>query len=414
MMERFKIYFGLQLKRVAKIFPAIALITMAMFVCLGFFALTFLNFGEQESDKKKYQIGIVGNVWDSYLGFGIYAIQNIDDSKFMIDFSFLSEKEAREQLAMGELTAYVVIPDGLIESLDTGANDLTIVYYTAEGQKGITSILMDRLADIVSDMVTYSQGAIYSMQQMLCSRGRYDEVGAATDRLNIFLIDLILSRGGLCNVNILGVSDGLTMEKFYFCSLLLLFMLISGINSSSLFGRRNEELPRLLSGRGLGAMWQVMGEYLAYLCLTLACLLEIFLVLGIVSAAGFEGIDKILDSDLSSLIGFYIKMIPVAAAVTAMQFMLYEFVSGVVNGIMIQFISAVSMAYISGYFYPERFFPKTIQNIGGALPTGVAFDYTAGCILNESRPTELLALLVYMSMFLFVAVLVRKYRIRKG
>jgi hypothetical protein len=191
-------------------------------------------------------------------------------------------------------------------------------------------------------------------------------------------------------------------------------MFISGINSSSLFGRRNEELPRLLSGRGLGAVWQVMGEYLAYLCLTLVCLLEIFFVLGIVSAAGFEGVDKILDADLWSLTYFYIKMIPVAAMVTAMQFMLYEFVSGVVSGIMIQFISVLSMAYISGYFYPERFFPKTIQNIGGALPTGVAFDYTAGCILNETRLMELPALLVYMSIFLFVAVLVRKYRIRKG
>jgi ABC-type uncharacterized transport system permease subunit len=99
---------------------------------------------------------------------------------------------------------------------------------------------------------------------------------------------------------------------------------------------------------------------------------------------------------------------------SAMQFLFYELAQGLVNGILLQFIGSVSMAYLSGFFYPERFFPDTLKRIGEILPTGVALQYTDQSMLDTIAPGNILGVLLYLVLFLSLSVLVRKHRIQRG
>ena len=79
------------------------------------------------------------------------------------------------------------------------------------------------------------------MQRVLADQGREEETGRETDKLNLALISLVLSRGDFCEVEALGYGDGLSLELYYFCSMILLFLLLSGLLNSALFVYGNGE-----------------------------------------------------------------------------------------------------------------------------------------------------------------------------
>ena len=118
-----------------------------------------------------------------------------------------------------------------------------------------------------------------------------------------------------------------------------------------------------------------MCEYISYLTITIITLFGIAFILGTVANINDFGIYELKGMTPLGAVGYIIKILPAVLMITLMQMMFYELVSGTVGAILIQFILAVGLGYISGCFYPNYFFPETMQNIASNLPTGVAFSY---------------------------------------
>lgn len=413
-MSGFRTYLYIQFRRILQLLPVLMTVTLLVCGGVGIFAVLYLNSDARTENSRKYQIAVVGDTTDSYLGFGISALSTLDDSRFMVDFPTMTESEARKALIRGEIIAYAKVPEGLVDSIVYGQNDMPVTFVGATGQKGVTGILVEELTDAVSTLIVRSQSAIFGMQRVLRDNGLGDMWGEATESLNLRLIDMVLSRTRLCDLEVLGLSNGLSTGEYYFCSMLIFFLLLAGINCSPLFARRNRELLRLMASKDVGAFRQVAGEYLAYLVLDLCCLLGIFLVLwpvfgsGTMKLAGWEG----MDADM--LAGFYFRLFPVVAAFTAMPFLLYELVTGVVSSILLQFICGISMAYLSGCFYPASMFPDVLKRIGGLLPTGVALSFTGVSLMGDVSLAAGLGLALYLTVFLGLSVFVRSCRIQRG
>lgn len=413
-MSGFCTYFYIQFRRVLKLLPVLMAVTAAVFGCVGVFAVMYFNSDAMTESSRKYQIAIVGDTTTTYLGFGISVLSMLDDSRFMVDFPTMTESEARQALMRGEITAYAKVPDDLVDSIVYGTNDAPVTFVGSTGQKGIAGILAEELTEVVSTLIVRSQSAIYGMQNVLWNHGLGDQWWEATESLNLRFIDMVLKRTQVCDLEVLGLSNGLSTGEYYFCSMLIFFLLLAGINSSPLFGRRNGELMQLMASRGVGPLRQVAGEYLTYLFLNLCCLLGVFLVLipvfgrGAVNLAGWKGMEA------DTLIGFYVRLIPVAAAFAAMQFLLYELVTGVVSSILLQFICGISMAYLSGCFYPASMFPDVLKRIGELLPTGLALSYADARLMGEASLAAGMGLFMYLAVFLGLSVFIRSCRIQRG
>lgn len=399
-MEKIRSYFYVQIKRVIKLLPSILAISLFMYLSMGMIACVFMEDYSNSSDKQKYQIGVVGDLSDTYLGFGIKAVKLLDDSRFMIDFHFISEKKAKEGLLNGKLTAYIIVPEGFVDSIIYGRNDKQIIFVASEGQRGIADILMEELSAVVSVLVTHSQSAIYGMQHILRAENKTDIWNEATNELNLKLIRLVLNRTDLCKKEILGVSNGLSTLDFYLCSFMLFFMSLSGITCIPLFSRRNGELQRIAASKRVRAFWQVISEYLSYIVVTLLIMIELFMILFFMS----------LVDELELLITLF----PIVLMISAMQFFYYELTTGIVSSILLQFISSVGMAYISGYFYPASFLPKVMQKIGEKLPTGIALRYMGGRAQHSDTMLLLMEIFLYIILFIGASILIRKYRIQRG
>ena len=133
-------YFKIQMKRMLRLLPSVAGVAAALGCVVILMAGVFSRDAQQSPEKSKYVLGIVGNPDENYLGFGISALSSLDDSRFMIDFVRLDEKDALRRLRRGEISGYIVVPDGLVDSLMAGVSDRPIALFGPEGQKGISSI----------------------------------------------------------------------------------------------------------------------------------------------------------------------------------------------------------------------------------------------------------------------------------
>ncbi|MDE7199636.1 MAG: ABC transporter permease [Lachnospiraceae bacterium] len=403
-------YFFAQLKRILKLAPAQLAADLLVCACAGIFAYLLVAQETFAAGGVRYRIGMVGDLSDSYLGFGIAALQEMDDSRFMVELVGMSEEEAEEAFLRGELYAVMRVPEGLLESIVRGDNDCLIIYTAAEGQRGLGTMVMGEITDIASTLVTSSQSAIYAMQRMLVDQGRGDEVGPETDRLNLSLINLVLSRSGFSDVELLGYADGLSMELYYFCSAVLLFLLLAGLLNCAFFVRRSAALAPFMKARGVGTFRQVLGEYLAYLGLVVMGLFSLCVPLAVVLEREFLVIPEWEGMGASPFWRFFWTLFPVAVMFGALQFFLYEAAEGIVNGILLQFFCGIGLGYFGGYFYPSAFFPERMRMIGSVLPSGIAARYVEEGLFGGASMGAVSAVFAYLAVFLALTVMVRRGR----
>lgn len=406
-------YFSAQLKRILRLLPLQAGVGLVICACVGIPAAVLVARGAGEG-QDRYRIGLVGDVSDSYLGFGFAALQTMDDSRLMIELMEMSAEEAKEALLHGELTAVVQVPDDFVESIVSGENDAYVTYETSQGLKGLGSMVMGEIAEVASTLVTASQSAIYGMQRTLYEQGSADLIGRETDRLNLMLINFVLSRSGFSEVEVLGYADGLSLEAYYFCRILLLLLLLAGLSGSIFFSCRKTALSGMLKAGGVGALLQISGEYLAYLCFLCAgfILPVCFLTMGLERETfllpEWEGGGA---SPFLALLPFFFLS---AAMFAAFQLFLYELADGIVNGLLLQMICGVGMGYLAGYFYPSAFFPARLRLVGEILPAGAAARFVENGFLERNAGSAGAAVLAWTAVFLLLAAAIRQGRIRRG
>lgn len=399
----FYAYFTAQCKRIIKIFPSVMVTTVILVCGLTLLAAALFQLENAQEKKQKVEIGLAGSMEGSYLGFGIQALQSLDSSRFAIDFlEMSSETEAKEALERGELSAYVLIPDGFVDALVRGENR-PVTYVTSPGAAGIGSMVMNELVETISDLITESENGIYGAQRFLREQGREDIYWEASDRLYLRYLDFILGRELVYKIELTGVSGGLTVIEYYTCSIIILFLLFWGIAAAPFQIHREFYIFKLLRAKGLSAGWQILAEYGAYILLLSGSFLPIMILVGAV-AARTEFV--MFDSQL-----WVLGILPVILLFAAMQLVIFEWITNPVTGALIQFLGALGLGYLSGCFYPVTFFPAGVQLIAPFLPTGAAMEYSGKMMLGSTAYGELVVMGLYGAGFLLAAVLLRKRRL---
>lgn len=412
-MKKIGRYLEIQLKRVLRFFPAVFLVTLILVGSLILVAKGVLTQAASGEKQTMVEIGVCGDIQDSYLGIGIVALQQLDSSRFAIDFHMLEEAEAREALLAGELTAYLVVPEGFVDSVVRGEN-YSIKYYAANGQAGIGTMLMHELAMIISELITKSQSGIYGMQSICREYGYHDIYWEATNNINMQYINLLLDRPQLFEVEILGVSNNLSMVGYYICGFTVLFFMIFGINGCPIFVRRDMSFAKILTSNGVGAIYQVLVEWIAYLAMVLVCLISIFAMLGGACEFIDVSVPEWRSVDFERVFAFGVSLIPVMIMLTAMAMLLHELTDNIVSGMLLQFLMTLGMGYVSGCFYPSSFFPEGVQRLGNMLPSGVAIRYASGCMLDELDAGVVLFTILYTIIFLVAVWLLRRWKLVKS
>jgi len=401
--------FSLQLKRVARHLPISLCLTTLLCLISGLLAFAMFQTEESHDNKTKVRVGVVGDISESYLGVGIRAVQYLDDSQYFMEILELSKEEAASMLTKGEINSYLVVPEGFIDAVVSGEN-IPATYYTTDGQEGIGTVIMKEIMGTVSKLVLESQSGIYSLQDYMWAEGT-PNFWENVDALNVNYIYNILERNNLMHVELVGVSDSLSTVGYYFCGILLLVLLLWGLTASSFFSENDLSFTRLLKAKGYELWKQVLAGYLAYAIMMLLSFGLIILIL--IPVSSFV---KIPVAEWTALFsgeqtGFFLRFIPVVFLVSALQVLLYELSTGVLDALLYQFVGAISLGYLSGCLYPLSYFPKSVQVIGSLLPTGVAREYLCESLLGEFSFGGMFGMVLYAIALLALTTWIRKRKV---
>lgn len=407
-MGKFRNYFLAQLKRVFRAFPFIAAMTLLLTGCLALLAASVMHAYLSSEEKQKLQVGVVGDASGSYLGFGIMAIQMLDSSRFAIDFVQMTEEEAEKRMRSGKMSAYVSVPEGFAEAFEKD-EEVYVTYVTSDQTSGVGVILMKELVKAVSDVVVESRNAINGTWVLLAEQNVEGDFGAATDRLFLRYVELFLNRTELWPLDLCGISNRLTFAEYYAIAVLILFLLFWGITGSSLFVKRDASLAKFWKAKGQGVFGQVCAEYLAYFLLMLGSLFLVYVPAAALLPRTGVGLPE---GFFPAAVLFLVRMVPAAALLAGLQFFLYELISDVVSGILLQFMAGISLAYLSGCLYPVSFLPEAIQKLAPLLPSGAALQYGIGWMRNAATWREACYMALCLLLFLGLAAGVRERRVK--
>lgn len=395
-------------------FPAILLQAAVLMGMIALFGQMVWEMREGSADRQKVTVSLVGDLTDSYLQWGLFALENLDSMHLAVEFRPMTEEEAIRKLDEGQ--AIAVIPEGLMDSIMRGENR-KITYVTAGGSPDLASVLIREVMESMSMLLVETQNAIYGMQRVmgnhgLADRGRTQE---AVDEINVRYFDLFLNRTEVYDMEQLGLSDQLSFPGYYLCGILLFFLMLWGIACSPLSVKRDLAFQRLLRAKGQSVFSQVAGEYLAYAALMVLSFLLVALPLLVAIRHLRLPIPEWNGAGFREQALFLAQALPVIALLSAFQLFLFELVSGVVNGVLMQFLSAICLGYLSGCFYPLSFLPKGVQKISAFLPSGMSLRYLDACLLDEGGGWQQLPGMAFsLLLFLGLTVAARGYKLGRS
>ena len=356
-------------------------------------------FMDSESNKQFY-VAIVGDTDDVYMQWGLAAVQSVQDSRFSIEFLEMAEEEAQKALAKGEISAYAVIPEGFMEKVMVGIFD-PITYVTSAGMESVVSIFKKELTGLITEMVIYSQRGVYGLQEVLTQENLQQDMYTHMTELGLGYTDFIIHRNELYSVNELGVSDGLGTPQYYICAIVVLLMLLMGIPFGVLYIKKDYAFCRLLRSRGYSPLKQVGCEYGVHL-------LCVFLQAGLILLTARLGTRILVLPE-----NLWVKLIPVAVMVAAFDCAVFELSDSLASGTILHFFCVIGMGYLSGCIYPAYVFPKMLQSVGNALPTGIARSYLASGFTGINAGECVGMLLAYSVLFFGAAWYLRNRKTAK-
>ncbi|MBP3352364.1 MAG: ABC transporter permease [Lachnospiraceae bacterium] len=411
-MISWKQYLKVQLKRAGKALPGICLLTVFLTVGLLVLMKAMFLIEESKSENRIVNVGIVGDIDDTYLGIGIEVIKNMDGIRNLADIQTMTEEEAMQAFVSGDISAYLLVPEGFIDSVVYGENK-QLTYVTNEAAQDIGGLLINELVGSISQMITMTQTSVQSMQSYMLEHDMRDGLWEATEGINIAYIEVVLNRMDMFELEELGISNSISFTGHLFTGILVLLMLLWGINSVSLLVRSENSLLKILHTRGLNSRKQVLSEVGAYLVLQCASLLCVFICVIIIKAAFGLSIREWDVLEAGEKLLFVVKLVPVVMLTATMQALLYELVTNVVTGVLLQFVVAVSMAYVSGCIYPLSFFPEALQVLGAYSPIGVALRYLQKNLTYRNGWGEFCIMILYILLFVGLHIWKRNLRITK-
>ena len=409
-MKRTAAFFLVQLKRMLQTLPFVLIVSVCICVCLGMTLSRVITTYNNSEDKQKFTIALVGETDSSYLGFGISALKSIDISKYMIDFTEMSEEDARDALKRGEVQSIVIIPDGFVDALIDG-EVRSLTYVTTNSAVGITTMFKDEMLSAIAVMLVESQNGIYGLHYAMRDHGVDEDFWAHSDALSMEYFNLILSRADLYMEEIIGVSGGLSFGGYMLSGISVLLIFLCGISCAKLLVKRDMALPRLLRAGGYTSLLQVASEYLAYFVLMLVDILVIIATAAVACRDAVSIVPELAGYGTLDMLALAFSIVPAVMLITASQYLLYELSSNLVNGVLLQFVCAISLAYIGGCFYPISFFPRAIQTLARFLPSGMAREYLSDVVLGRVTLWGTLTPLVFTCVLILLSALVRKRRI---
>ena len=402
-------YAYLQWKKLMRALPFTLIVAILLSAIATVVFSTAADFVSNEQ-MARFKLDVVGESDSRFFKTGLAALSALDSSNISIDLELTDEETAKNDLLLGNVSAYVVIPDGFMEATGRG-EILPIAYYTTASTLDVSALMRDEFTAAISTVLKYSQKAVFGEERMLYDSGYRSIAYREINELDLEFINFIMDRDHLYQTEITGVSHGVNGIQNLFLGMFVILLCICMIPIGCQHMRRGNSMLKMMAASGKGAVYTTLAEYgavLTVLLLTMALL--VFGGMALSSVLDFSSLMQIgLDVQTAAL-----SVFPIAVMLCAFAFLFFEAAGNLISAVTGYFFCFFGLCYVSGCMYPLYALPDTLQAIAGYTPMGVAREYLVLAVTGGKNTTALLYFALYTVLFVGLSVLVRRRQLSKG
>lgn len=391
-------YFLTQCKRLLRYLPGALLVTVLLLAGLMTALTLTTRQAANSEEQQRFPIALSGSTDDMFLQMGLSALESFDSTRFSLQILEMEESEAATALELGQISAYVVVPEGFMDAAFRGQM-LPLKFVSTAGASGLVSIFKEEVTKVISTVVLYSQKNVIGMIDAYYDQGIGNQLGSKIDLLSLQYVDYILARDQLYRLEILGVGDRLDLSQYLLCGLTVLLLQLACLPFAPVMIRKDQSLGKMLCAKGRSAWLQGLCDFAVYA-------LSLLLLCAVVLAAVTPFAPKAVP------VAALWKGWPVVLLTAAFSFMVYNLCRELISGVLLQFFATVALCFVSGCMYPAFFFPVGLQQLASYLPTGAARSVLAGCLSGETATAATALVLGYSLLFLAMGTFTKVHKIK--
>lgn len=354
-------YIKVETKRLLHTLPGFFLSLAGTVLFILLIVILAENFLPEVLEVKPFRIGLCVEGNDRISDYVRDYILQMESTENLVEFQEMSQREVRETLRKGELTAGIVIPEKTVESIMDGSNIPIRVLMEANADNTehyLQERLISSLIECGAVMIDVPQAETLLLYEMQVENP--EELGTLLD---LFHLGLALDRESWFEEVKISAFDNADTEEYYLASGLTLLLIFWGLGSGSFFGEQEKSLPLLLERKGISVFCQEGVKQSLYILW--------YLVPMLLLSVGSKNWDAIIPgffcaSMLALQCSFFLQLSPAPAGGMAL--------SGIWG--LIGFFGA-------GGVLPTVFLPKMLTEVCSVFPAGICMEFLRRLITEK-------------------------------
>lgn len=353
------VYLKLELKRACKKLPHIAAGAIVLILLAGTvaFLASKLLYGEKAAGR--ITVGVVLPEGDVLAEKAVAMASSLESVKSICDFAYIDKEAGIKELKAGNIYALMEVPQDFVQNIMNGTN--TPVRIILPGGAGLEGRIFKELTDAGAKTLGASQAGIYAGDDLCIMEGMTDSISKLEADLNRIFIGYSLPRTDYFrNVQVTATGD-VDSIHFYGISAAVLFLILCAIPASAYLAPSGQVMRQKLKLIGVGNA-TVIGVRILGLGMLMAAIA--FPVLA--AAGGLGWVTWSLTGILS--------IAAVCLSASSMTVLLYQAAGSLMGGVMLLFLAATVMHFLSGGFLPLVFLPASFQAAAPVLPSYIFME----------------------------------------
>ena len=192
MIKRLR-YLSMELKKTAKLLPAmlaqiILLISVLAMVVFG----SVKSMGWEALSVHAEIAVVVGEDSTLMTGMLLRYVENMESVSQFCDFRQTTEQEGFALLEKGEVTALVLLPEGLLEGIMNGTNPVVEIYFPK--QAGLEALFFREMTEAGEGLLRVAQAQIYGAGDMARAFGLTEQLSQIEVEIDSYNLAFALDR----------------------------------------------------------------------------------------------------------------------------------------------------------------------------------------------------------------------------
>lgn len=393
----------IQLKRAIRGIPKQlcgAIVLLGFISTIAFCSVKFMSKGSQLS---MIPIGLVVEADSDIVEWAIDFTSEMDSMKGTMAFKRMELAQAYEELNSGVISAIMILPSNMVESILNGTNIPAQVIL--KDSNTLSSLLLKEMAHAGAKILSSAQADIYTVTDLYIAAGFKDKLQETYQQINIRNLRYALSREQLFQKESLLVTGNYSVMVYYCSTGILLFLLLFGINCSHLLRKDTRAFVTYLKIHKCSVIQRATIKWFSVF----------FLLIGVTLLFGgiFQWMAKTLAWEIQLTSGGLLCGVAVLACIASFILFCYSCTQTIGGGIILNFVASLLGLFVSGAFIPLGFFPSVLRMISQYLPTTYLFQAVLSILARGEATIYILPLFWSSVIFITIAIVVENHTERR-